>query len=79
MAEGTDLATIYGFVKTGMSNTDADVKLALSGLSSGSTRTVQDMVKLQYTMSVFTITAQTVSSVMKEMSDAMKSVIQKMS
>lgn len=33
----------------------------------------------RYKMSVFTITAQTVSSVMKEMSDTMKSVIQKMS
>lgn len=79
MATGTDLATVNGYVVTGMSQTDADVKAALSGLSSGSTMTVQDMVKLQYTMSVFTITAQTVSSVMKEMTDAMKSVIQKMS
>ena len=74
-----NLGTIHGHVATGMSTADASVVTALEGLSSGSQLSVQDMVKLQYTMSVFTLTAQTISSIMKEMSDAMKSVVQKMS
>lgn len=71
------LGEIAGLAKTGISNAEvvlrAGIKKAQEGTSSG----IGDLIDLQYTMSAYTISANTFSSVMKEFSDTMKSVLQK--
>ena len=71
------LGETYGKLSTGMSAVEDLLSQTLSNMPSGSQMSVTDMVKLQYQMSVFTITAQTMSAVMKDMSDALKGVVQK--
>ncbi|MGI4847645.1 MAG: hypothetical protein ACRYGK_05855 [Janthinobacterium lividum] len=49
----------------------------LQSVGTGGTISVPDMVNLQYNMSAYTITASVGSSINKELSDTMKSTVQK--
>ncbi|MDB5798396.1 MAG: hypothetical protein JWP36_2298 [Paucimonas sp.] len=71
------LGEIYEKTKLGMSSVEADLSVTLAALPSGSAMSVTDMIQLQYKMSIFTITAQTMSAIMKDLSDTMKSIVQK--
>lgn len=73
------LAEIQSKVSSGMDAVESDLSAMLASLPSGSQMSVTDMINLQYKMSVFTITAQTMSAVMKDLSDTMKSIVSKIS
>jgi hypothetical protein len=78
-SKGTTLDDVATRAAEGLKQGDADIQTALAEIGSGSSISIQDMVKLQYTMSRYTITASTFSSILKEFSDTMKSVVQKIS
>jgi hypothetical protein len=77
--KGTTLDDVASKAATGLKQGDLDINTALDQIGNGSSISIQDMVKLQYTMSRYTITASTFSSILKEFSDTMKSVVQKIS
>lgn len=74
---GLNLAEINNLIATKMQTSEDEVRNMLSSLGDGSTASVTDLVGLQFNMSVYTITAQTVGAIMKESSDTMKSIVQK--
>jgi hypothetical protein len=61
--------------------TDAEINLrsTLDGVQDGASISVPDMINLQFKMSQYTLTASIFSSLMKELTDTMKSVVQKIS
>jgi hypothetical protein len=79
MATRLSLGEVFNKVSTGMDSVETALSSMLASLPGGSQMSVTDMINLQYQMSVFTITAQTMSAVMKDLSDTMKSIVQKIS
>jgi hypothetical protein len=73
------LSEIQGKVSSMMDAVETDLSSMLASMSGGSQMSVTDMINLQYKMSVYTITAQTMSAIMKDITDTMKSIVQKIS
>ena len=71
------LGEIAGTAKEGIKDAEATLRTALTGIKQGTTVGIADLFDLQYQMSAYTISANTFSSVLKEFSDTMKSVVQK--
>lgn len=72
-----NLQAISTYVSGFMNESESKLKTTLAGMGDGSKASVTDMVGLQYAMSVYTLSGQTISAIMKECSDTMKSVVQK--
>jgi hypothetical protein len=72
-----NLGTVATIAKEGIVDAEKVLTLALSGIRQGTTVGIGDLFELQYKMSAYTISANTFSSVLKEFSDTMKSVVQK--
>lgn len=66
-------------MQKGLSTTDAALTTAISGVGNGDTISIPQMVDLQTKMSRYTVTASLCSACVKEMSDTMKGVVQKIS
>jgi hypothetical protein len=73
------LNTVETNIAAGLADAETAVSAQLAILKTGSTMSVADMIQLQFVMSAYTITASTFSAIMKEISDTLKSVVQKMS
>lgn len=71
------LGEIAGLAKTGINNAETVLRAGIAKAQAGTSSGIGDLIDLQYTMSAYTISANTFSSVMKEFSDTMKSVLQK--
>jgi hypothetical protein len=77
MSEYVNLGTVADIAKTGITDAEKVLTAALSNIKQGTTVGIGDLFDLQYMMSAYTISANTFSSVLKEFSDTMKSVVQK--
>ena len=71
------LGEIAGLAKTGINNAETVLRAGITKAQQGTSSGIGDLIDLQFTMSAYTISANTFSSVMKEFSDTMKSVLQK--
>jgi hypothetical protein len=71
------LGEIAGLAKTGIQNAEVILRAGITKAQQGTSSGIGDLIDLQYTMSAYTISANTFSSVLKEFSDTMKSVLQK--
>jgi Type III secretion needle MxiH, YscF, SsaG, EprI, PscF, EscF len=63
-------------VSTSMASIQQQLADEMSRIGGGSTMSAADMIKIQYDMSHYTMAAQTLSSIMKDISDTMKAVVQ---
>lgn len=72
-----NLETVATRAKEGLQGAEKTLTTALDNVKQGTTIGIGDLVDLQYKMSAYTISANTFSSVLKEFSDTMKSVVQK--
>jgi hypothetical protein len=61
----------------GITAAETTLREGLTAAQQGTSIGIGDLFQLQYTMSAYTISANTFSSVLKEFSDTMKSVVQK--
>ena len=71
------LGLIADLAKSGITDAEKVLRSGISKAQAGTSSGIGDLIELQYTMSAYTISANTFSSVMKEFSDTMKSVLQK--
>lgn len=71
------LGEISSLAKTGIENAETILRKGITKAQQGTSSGIGDLIDLQYTMSAYTISANTFSTVMKEFSDTMKSVLQK--
>ena len=71
------LREIAGLAKSGITAAEITLRSGIAKAKEGTTSGIGDLIDLQYTMSAYTISANTFSSVLKEFSDTMKSVLQK--
>ena len=71
------LGEVASMAKTGINNAEVALRAGITKAQQGTSSGIGDLIDLQYTMSAYTISANTFSSVMKEFSDTMKSVLQK--
>lgn len=72
-----NLSTVATIAKDGIVEAEKTLTAALSSVKQGTSVGIGDLFELQYKMSAYTISANTFSSVLKEFSDTMKSVVQK--
>ncbi len=77
MSEYINLGTVADIAKTGITDAEKVLTTALQSIKQGTSVGIGDLFDLQYKMSAYTISANTFSSVLKEFSDTMKSVVQK--
>jgi hypothetical protein len=71
------LGEISSLAKTGIEKAEITLREGITKAQQGTSSGIGDLIDLQYTMSAYTISANTFSTVMKEFSDTMKSVLQK--
>ncbi|RZA27816.1 MAG: hypothetical protein EOP02_09245 [Proteobacteria bacterium] len=71
------LGEISSLAKTGIEKAEVTLREGITKAQQGTSSGIGDLIDLQYTMSAYTISANTFSTVMKEFSDTMKSVLQK--
>ena len=63
--------------KSGITTAELTLRSGIAKAQQGTTSGIGDLIDLQYQMSAYTISANTFSSILKEFSDTMKSVLQK--
>jgi len=71
------LGEIAALAKSGITAAEVTLRSGISKAQQSTSSGIGDLIDLQFTMSAYTISANTFSSVMKEFSDTMKSVLQK--
>ncbi|MDB5759115.1 MAG: hypothetical protein JWM30_2404 [Burkholderia sp.] len=69
-----DVATL---AKSGITTAETILRAQITKAQQGTSSGIGDLIDLQYNMSAYTISANTFSSILKEFSDTMKSVLQK--
>lgn len=77
MATYVTLSDIAKLSIDGITQAETTLRVGLSAAQQGTSIGIGQLFELQYTMSAYTISANTFSSVLKEFSDTMKSVVQK--
>lgn len=78
MAEGNvTLGEVAGIAKKGIDSAEIILRSAITKAQGGTSSGVADLIELQYNMSAYTVSANTFSTVLKEFSETMKSVLQK--
>ena len=78
MADGyLSLGFVAGTAKKGINDAETILRAQITSAQAGTSSGIGDLIDLQYSMSAYTISANTFSSVIKEFSDTMKSVLQK--
>jgi hypothetical protein len=75
--EYMNLKTVADIATAGIKDAETVLTSAFQNLKQGTSAGIGDLFDLQYKMSAYTISANTFSSVLKEFSDTMKSVVQK--
>ena len=74
-----NLSYIGETAKAGIISAEATLTNAITNIKSGTSMGIGDMVDLQCKMSAYTVSANTFSALIKEVSDTMKTVVQKTS
>jgi hypothetical protein len=72
-----NLRFVADLAKTGITGAEDILRAQITKAQQGTSSGIGDLIDLQYNMSAYTISANTFSSVLKEFSDTMKSVLQK--
>jgi hypothetical protein len=75
--EKVNLDNVYSVVDPKMTSMEADVVKALGSLGTGGDMTQAELLKLQFNIARYTITASTYSALMKEISDSLKQTASK--
>ena len=75
--EKVNLDNVYSVVDPKMTSMEADVVKALGSLDTGGDMTQAELLKLQFNIARYTITASTYSALMKEISDSLKQTASK--
>jgi hypothetical protein len=75
--EKINLDNVYSVVDPKMTSMEADVVKALGSLGTGGDMTQAELLKLQFNIARYTITASTYSALMKEISDSLKQTASK--
>ena len=76
MAEVT-LDGVLAVTTEGITTADGNLNTTLDALKNNTSIGAADMINLQFQMSTYTITVQAFSAIMKDISDLLKSIIQK--
>ena len=77
MGDYVSLGYVADAAKAGITQAESVLRSAITAAQAGTSSGIGDLIELQYNMSAYTISANTFSSVLKEFSDTMKSVLQK--
>ncbi|MFM8466817.1 MAG: hypothetical protein ACKOAO_04570 [Oxalobacteraceae bacterium] len=72
-----NLSEINNFASNRMTNMEGDVKTQLNTLQNGGELTQGDLLKLQFNIAKYTISASTISAITKEVSDSLKQTANK--
>ena len=75
--EKVNLDNVYSVVDPKMTSMEADVVKALGSLGTGGDMTQAELLKLQFNIARYTITASTYSALMKKISDSLKQTASK--
>lgn len=75
--EKLDLSNINKFAADRMTTMEGDVRTQLDALKGGGELTQADLLKLQYNIAKYTISASTISAITKEVSDSLKQTANK--
>lgn len=78
MADNVSLGFVAEVAKSGISASETILRSQLEKAKQSTSAGIADLIDLQFTMSTYTVSANTFSAVMKEFSDTMKGVVQKM-
>lgn len=73
----TGLNAIYGNIETPMANAETALRTSLGNIPDGGEVTTSQLLKLQYEIARYTVTASVYSSIIKEMADALKQTANK--
>lgn len=77
MAEAPNIKTVYEGISGKITTMESDISTLFSNLKDGSELTQADLLKFQYNIARYTVTASTYSSLMKEFSDSLKQTANK--
>ena len=77
MSDYLNLGEVATLAKSGITTAEITLRSGISKAQQGTTSGIGDLIDLQFQMSAYTISANTFSSILKEFSDTMKSVLQK--
>jgi uncharacterized protein YfeS len=72
-----NLKEINDFAADKVGTMEADVRAQLNSLSGGGELTQSDMLKLQFNIAKYTLTASTLSSINKEVTESLKQTVSK--
>ena len=75
--ENLNLKDIQAFAAEKIGSMEGDVKTQLNGLQGGGELTQADLLKLQFNIAKYTISASTLSAINKEVSDSLKQTANK--
>lgn len=73
----TGLDAIYNNIKTPLDTAESDLRTTLGNIPSGGEVTTSQLLKLQYEIARYTVTASVYSSIIKEMGDSLKQMANK--
>ncbi|MFM8247478.1 MAG: EscF/YscF/HrpA family type III secretion system needle major subunit [Burkholderiaceae bacterium] len=72
-----NLNTVHTLANTNITSMEADVKTQLQALSNGGEVSQADLLRLQFNIAKYTVTASTFSVLVKEISDSLKQTASK--
>ncbi len=73
----TGLDAIYNNIKTPMETNETNLRTTLGDIPNGGEVTTSQLLKLQYEIARYTVTASVYSSIIKEMGDSLKQMANK--
>ena len=73
----TGLDAIYNNLKTPMETNETNLRTTLGDIPNGGEVTTSQLLKLQYEIARYTVTASVYSSIIKEMGDSLKQMANK--
>ncbi len=73
----TGLDAIYGNIKTPIETAENNLRTTLGDIPNGGEVTTSQLLKLQYEIARYTVTASVYSSIIKEMGDSLKQMANK--
>lgn len=73
----TGLDAIYNNIKTPLETAESNLRTTLGDIPNGGEVTTSQLLKLQYEIARYTVTASVYSSIIKEMGDSLKQMANK--
>ena len=73
-----DLSQVDSVVQAAMATSESALSAELGAIKPTENMNAEDMLQIQYDMANYTVAGQTLSGIMKDMSDTYKSVVEKL-